>query len=239
MKKLSPLTSFFISVDICSCLRFCFYLVMASCMFIPYSLGFYLVIVLSVCLCIPLPSSFLSVCLSISVCLSVPRSLSVCLCPQTHLALTYLPLLLSLTSLSPSLPPGPLTPSYLRCQTPQANSNDDNGVLEGRWTETYPKNSTVPWAWSGSVKILDQFMSNKKPVQYGQCWVFSGLVTTRKFMVKRGRERERERDRQTDRHRQTDRQTDRQTERHRESSCPPATRTVRTVLGLLRTGHHP
>jgi transglutaminase 1 len=61
----------------------------------------------------------------------------------------------------------------------QSNSNDaDGGVLTGRWTDTYPKSSTVPWAWTGSVAILDEFMDKKRAVKYGQCWVFSGLLTT-------------------------------------------------------------
>ncbi|XP_076448843.1 protein-glutamine gamma-glutamyltransferase K-like isoform X2 [Babylonia areolata] len=68
--------------------------------------------------------------------------------------------------------------SVVRAISALANSNDDNGVLEGRWTSKYPKDSTVPWAWTGSVKILQQFMETKKPVRYGQCWVFSGIVTT-------------------------------------------------------------
>lgn len=68
--------------------------------------------------------------------------------------------------------------SVVRAIAALANSNDDNGVLEGRWTSKYPKNCTVPWAWSGSVKILQQFMDTQKPVRYGQCWVFSGIVTT-------------------------------------------------------------
>ncbi|KAL8619445.1 hypothetical protein ACOMHN_011796 [Nucella lapillus] len=68
--------------------------------------------------------------------------------------------------------------SVVRAISALANSNDDNGVLEGRWTSKYPKNSTVPWAWTGSVKILQQFMDTQKPVKYGQCWVFSGIVTT-------------------------------------------------------------
>ena len=63
----------------------------------------------------------------------------------------------------------------------QSNSNDaDGGVLTGRWTETYPKSSTEPWAWGGSVAILEEFMKSRRAVQFGQCWVFSGLVTTRK-----------------------------------------------------------
>lgn len=68
--------------------------------------------------------------------------------------------------------------SIVRAISALANSNDDNGVLEGRWTEKYPKTCTVPWAWTGSVSILEQFMEHDKPVKYGQCWVFSGIITT-------------------------------------------------------------
>ena len=59
---------------------------------------------------------------------------------------------------------------------------DDKGVLEGRWTDTYPKNCTRPWEWTGSVEILEQFWKKKKTVKYGQCWVFSGLATTCKLL---------------------------------------------------------
>lgn len=68
--------------------------------------------------------------------------------------------------------------SVVRAISALTNSNDDNGVLEGRWSATYPTNSTAPWAWTGSVRILQQFMETDKPVRYGQCWVFSGVVTT-------------------------------------------------------------
>ena len=69
------------------------------------------------------------------------------------------------------------TPSDLIFQ--QANYNDrDGGVLFGRWTEKYPKNCTPPTAWTGSVAILEKFWNKKYYVKYGQCWVFSGLVTT-------------------------------------------------------------
>jgi transglutaminase 1 len=71
------------------------------------------------------------------------------------------------------------------CLCLQANSNDDDGgVLTGRWTDTYPADSTKPWAWTGSVKIMEEFMKTKKAVRFGQCWVFSGLVTSRKFKPK-------------------------------------------------------
>ena len=66
------------------------------------------------------------------------------------------------------------------CST-QANSNDkDGGVLSGRWSSSFPPGTTSPLAWTGSTAILEEFWKTKKVVQYGQCWVFSGLVTARK-----------------------------------------------------------
>ena len=59
----------------------------------------------------------------------------------------------------------------------QVNSNDDDGVLEGRWSGGYAGGKS-PTAWNGSVAILDEFMTTKKPIKYGQCWVFSGVLTT-------------------------------------------------------------
>lgn len=60
-----------------------------------------------------------------------------------------------------------------------SNSEDeDAGILEGLWSDEYPGDCTLPWAWTGSVEILTQYMASKKSVKYGQCWVFSGLVTT-------------------------------------------------------------
>ena len=59
----------------------------------------------------------------------------------------------------------------------QANSNDrDGGVLLGRWTNDF-SDGIAPLAWTGSTSILEEFWKHKKTVRYGQCWVFSGLVT--------------------------------------------------------------
>ncbi|XP_074644521.1 coagulation factor XIII A chain-like [Tubulanus polymorphus] len=59
-----------------------------------------------------------------------------------------------------------------------ANSNDnDGGVLTGNWSGDYG-GGTPPVAWNGSVAILEEYMRTKNEVKYGQCWVFSGLVTT-------------------------------------------------------------
>ncbi|KAG8198472.1 hypothetical protein JTE90_022202 [Oedothorax gibbosus] len=57
------------------------------------------------------------------------------------------------------------------------NSPDDNGVLVGNWSNDYG-GGKPPTHWGGSVAILQQYYQHKKPVKYGQCWVFSGVVTT-------------------------------------------------------------
>ena len=58
-------------------------------------------------------------------------------------------------------------------------SNDDNGVLQGRWDGNYV-DGTPPFEWTGSVSILEEYMKNggQTPVKYGQCWVFAGVTTT-------------------------------------------------------------
>lgn len=63
----------------------------------------------------------------------------------------------------------------------QVNSLDNDGMLEGRWTSEYPDDCTKPTSWTGSVPIVKEYMETKEPVKYGQCWVFSGLTTTRKL----------------------------------------------------------
>lgn len=57
------------------------------------------------------------------------------------------------------------------------NSNDDHGVLEGRWDGDYT-DGTAPSTWTGSVEILEEFLTTEREVKYGQCWVFAGVVTT-------------------------------------------------------------
>ncbi|OWR55378.1 hemocyte protein-glutamine gamma-glutamyltransferase [Danaus plexippus plexippus] len=57
------------------------------------------------------------------------------------------------------------------------NSNDDDGVLVGRWDGEY-EDGTAPADWTGSVDILAQYLETQAPVMYGQCWVFAGVVTT-------------------------------------------------------------
>ncbi|XP_014370143.2 hemocyte protein-glutamine gamma-glutamyltransferase [Papilio machaon] len=59
------------------------------------------------------------------------------------------------------------------------NANaDDDGLMVGRYDGEY-KDGVSPHAWTGSVAILERYLTNGgRPVEYGQCWVFSGLVVT-------------------------------------------------------------
>ena len=57
------------------------------------------------------------------------------------------------------------------------NSNDDKGVLVGNWSGNY-WDGKAPTDWNGSAKIIKQWSSTNKSVKYGQCWVFSGVLTT-------------------------------------------------------------
>ncbi|VDI37121.1 transglutaminase 1 [Mytilus galloprovincialis] len=59
----------------------------------------------------------------------------------------------------------------------QVNSNDDNGILTGKWDSDYV-DGIAPLKWNGSVRILKQHVNTKKAVKYGQCFTFSGVVTT-------------------------------------------------------------
>ncbi|KAG7204155.1 hypothetical protein KM043_001995 [Ampulex compressa] len=57
------------------------------------------------------------------------------------------------------------------------NSPDDNGAIMGNWSDDFG-GGTPPTKWLGSQKILQQYYKTKKPVKYGQCWVFSGVLAT-------------------------------------------------------------
>ncbi|XP_054836156.1 protein-glutamine gamma-glutamyltransferase 5-like isoform X2 [Eublepharis macularius] len=58
------------------------------------------------------------------------------------------------------------------------NSNDDNGVLLGNWSEDY-SGGVRPTEWSSSLAILRQWhRSGGQPVRYGQCWVFAAVMCT-------------------------------------------------------------
>ncbi|XP_062335534.1 coagulation factor XIII A chain-like isoform X3 [Osmerus eperlanus] len=57
------------------------------------------------------------------------------------------------------------------------NSEDDDGVIVGRWDEDYSL-GTAPDLWTGSTQILLKYASTRTPVRYGQCWVFAGVFNS-------------------------------------------------------------
>ncbi|NWZ37744.1 TGM4 glutamyltransferase, partial [Brachypodius atriceps] len=64
-----------------------------------------------------------------------------------------------------------------RAMSALVNANDDSGVVMGSWSGNYV-GGTAPMDWIGSVTILQQYYKTKKPVRYGQCWVFAGVLNT-------------------------------------------------------------
>ncbi|NXF06094.1 TGM4 glutamyltransferase, partial [Smithornis capensis] len=69
-------------------------------------------------------------------------------------------------------------PAYVsRAMSALVNANDDSGVLMGNWSGNY-RGGTPPTDWIGSVTILQNYFKTKKPVCYGQCWVFAGVLNT-------------------------------------------------------------
>ncbi|XP_065095331.1 annulin-like isoform X1 [Ochlerotatus camptorhynchus] len=57
------------------------------------------------------------------------------------------------------------------------NSPDDDGALLGNWSGDF-SGGTAPTKWVGSVEIMQQYYKKQKPVKFGQCWVFAGVVST-------------------------------------------------------------
>ncbi|KAM8945858.1 protein-glutamine gamma-glutamyltransferase 6-like [Pelodytes ibericus] len=70
-------------------------------------------------------------------------------------------------------------PGYVgRVISAMVNSFHDEGVLEGKWTGRM-WDGTDPQEWIGSVEILTMWQKGGfKPVKYGQCWVFAGVMCT-------------------------------------------------------------
>ncbi|XP_019389767.1 PREDICTED: protein-glutamine gamma-glutamyltransferase 4 [Crocodylus porosus] len=83
--------------------------------------------------------------------------------------------LLDKSGLKPNFRKDPVTVS--RTMSALVNSNDDAGVLFGNWSGNYGS-GTSPLAWTGSATILQKYYKTKKPICFGQCWVFSGVLTT-------------------------------------------------------------
>ncbi|XP_063052431.1 protein-glutamine gamma-glutamyltransferase 2-like [Engraulis encrasicolus] len=70
-------------------------------------------------------------------------------------------------------------PVYVsRIISAMVNCNDDSGLLWGRWDGNYA-DGVAPSRWNGSVSILRRWSDGgRRPVQYGQCWVFAAVACT-------------------------------------------------------------
>lgn len=64
-----------------------------------------------------------------------------------------------------------------RVASAMINAKDDQGVVVGSWDNIYAY-GVPPSSWTGSVDILLEYHSSGNPVQYGQCWVFAGVLNT-------------------------------------------------------------
>lgn len=61
------------------------------------------------------------------------------------------------------------------------NSQDDDGAVMGNWSEDF-SGGTAPTKWVGSVEILQQYYEKRRPVKFGQCWIFAGTLATSKHI---------------------------------------------------------
>ncbi|KAM8867178.1 transglutaminase 5, like isoform 1-T1 [Synchiropus picturatus] len=70
-------------------------------------------------------------------------------------------------------------PVYIgRVVSAMINSEDDRGVLKGKWSGTF-KDGVNPALWTGSGDILTKWaQSGYQAVKYGQCWVFAAVMCT-------------------------------------------------------------
>ncbi|XP_077365588.1 coagulation factor XIII A chain-like [Festucalex cinctus] len=67
--------------------------------------------------------------------------------------------------------------SMVRKGSALINSQDEEGVLVGNWSENF-SGGTAPTLWVGSTNILLQYANTGRSVRYGQCWVFAGVFNT-------------------------------------------------------------
>ncbi|KAH8020103.1 hypothetical protein HPB51_024490 [Rhipicephalus microplus] len=66
----------------------------------------------------------------------------------------------------------------VRAISAMVNSADDGGIVTGNWSGNYD-DGTAPWMWTGSSAILEKYVkTGGTSVNYGQCWVFSGVCNT-------------------------------------------------------------
>ncbi|XP_063601850.1 hemocyte protein-glutamine gamma-glutamyltransferase-like [Penaeus indicus] len=64
-----------------------------------------------------------------------------------------------------------------RALSKMVNSNDDAGLLVGKWDGEY-EDGRAPAKWLGSIEILETYLRTRQSVKYGQCWVFAACLNT-------------------------------------------------------------
>nr|AAL78166.1 transglutaminase [Penaeus monodon] len=64
-----------------------------------------------------------------------------------------------------------------RALSKMVNSNDDSGLLVGKWDGEY-EDGRAPAKWLGSIEILEMYLRTRQSVKYGQCWVFAACLNT-------------------------------------------------------------
>lgn len=67
-----------------------------------------------------------------------------------------------------------------RALSAAVNAHDDGGAVLGNWSENF-EGGTAPTKWVGSVEILQTYYKKNKPVKFGQCWTFAGVLTTSEY----------------------------------------------------------
>ena len=60
----------------------------------------------------------------------------------------------------------------------RVNSQDGRGILVNNVSGDYSRGKS-PHSWVGSAQILSEYRTTKCHVKYGQCWVSSGVLTSR------------------------------------------------------------
>lgn len=65
------------------------------------------------------------------------------------------------------------------------NGRTEYGVLEGKWMADRFTDGIAPSQWTGSTEILRAYDKYGLPVQYAQCWVLAGVMTTSQCGVRR------------------------------------------------------
>ncbi|ROT63141.1 hemocyte transglutaminase [Penaeus vannamei] len=64
-----------------------------------------------------------------------------------------------------------------RALSKMVNSNDDAGLLVGKWDGEY-EDGRAPAKWLGSIEIMETYLRTRQSVKYGQCWVFAACLNT-------------------------------------------------------------